>query len=445
MYLLDTIDRITFDRPCTINQVTGGGLGGQPGIQGAYGGYGGFSFATRIDRYSPIMYIFNLDQNESSYEIMSTTSTGNVTSMNSVSSGQISSGDYISYSPGNGNYFIQTNKLACVWRGAASQDTCMLFPLTLEPIYGWYSSNGHTFGANNARCTRTNGGGGDGIAGIATNAANSSFGSNGTGDDNVLISDNVPVVLRGGSYFSGNGCAVYNDTINNTSGPGTMLAAESQADGNGGEQTTFTSERAHARAAMTNEGSAWNAFISAGFSGSAPSQPLYSDVIMRFNSAGTYQGAASFTGQNSQKPFSSKSYFGNGAGTGTSANAGDFFWSSCRVQGYQDTDSTKKDETNHIMSATVTLPDVEEHQIRPDFDFVGAPDANEACSLRTSTFFVYSPSATLQEGDVLFATTSSTYDTPFNGLRTWYKLTVGASNHAIQVDYNGIIMSFDNC
>ena len=440
-------DRVTFNRPCTIDR-SAGSTGAQPGILGAYGGYGGFSFATRIDRYSPIMYIFNLDQNEAIYEIMLTTSTGNVSSMTSVQNGSINSGDYVSYSPGNGNYFIQSDKLVCIWRGGASQDTCMLFPLTLEPIYGWYSSNGHTFAANNAGCTRINAAGGDGIAGTATNAANASFGSPSTGDNTVLISDSAPATVRGGNYFSGNGCAVYNDQMPNTSGRGTLLAAESQADGNGGEQTTFTSVKAHARGAMSSAGSAWNAFISAGFSGSTPSQPLYSDVIMRFNSAGTFQEAKAFQGQSIQKPFSSKSYFGNGAGSGTSASAGDFFWSTTRVQGYQDTDASKKDETNMIMSATITLPVTEEHQIRAQTDpyAEGFPDAQEACSSRGSAaFFVYSPSVNLALGTVVFIDANATYNKPFNGLRTWYKLFVGAQNYAIQIDYNGTIIGFQIC
>ena len=77
---------------------------------------------------------------------------------------------------------------------------------------------------------------------------------------------------------------------------------------------------------------------------------------MRFNSAGTFQDAQSFTGQNSTDPYLSSAYWGNGSGTGTYASAGDFFYSTVAVQGYQDTDASDKDESNMIMSNDIELP-----------------------------------------------------------------------------------------
>ena len=448
-------DRITFNKPCVITHTTGGGIGAQPGIQGAYGGYAGFAFATRVDRYSPRIYIFNLDQNEAAYEVMSTTtSDNNVSNMTSQQDGTINSGDYVIFTPTSSpatNYFILSNKLICVWCGASSQDTKMLFPLSMDYKYGWFSTSGHVFATNNAQVTRLNAGGGYNVLGTATDVGVSTLISSlGTGRNAAFTATSIPTNALGGSYFSGDGCAIYSNGTKSGPGDGTLFTAESQGDGNGGEQTTFTTVKAHARASLTNNGSAWNAFIKAGYSGSTPSQPDYGDVIMRFNSAGTFQEAKSFTGNNTVFPNSSKAYFGNGVGTGTSANAGDFFWCTHDVQGYQDTDVSKRDETNMIMSADVTLPTANQFTIIGiDPYLLGWESAAIACdSYRDgSQFNVWSPAGAsfLDEGDVVFKTSVATFDVPFNGEDTYYIQQVGRDYYALQINYQGIITDREQC
>tara|TARA_R110000765_G_scaffold25233_1_gene62545 strand:- start:71 stop:1813 length:1743 start_codon:yes stop_codon:yes gene_type:complete len=442
-------DRISSDKPIAVNNST------FPGLQGVYAGYAGFSFATRRDRYTKTFRIFNTSGVDCSYQIMFTsTSNANVTTMTSVSTGTIYAYGYASYSTNStGNYFILCNQLCVVYQaqiGATSvADSIMCYPLSNENKYGFFSQNGHTFAVNNNQVARDNSGGGDIIRGVATTVYNASILQCGSGRENAYPLDSITTLLRGGAYFSGAATVLYNASNSDSTTPSSIFTAESQADGNGGEMTSFTSVKTHARATVTGGGSAWNAFVSAGFSGSTPTYPLYADVIMRFNSSGTYQSAESFIGQNSVTPNISKAYFGNGAGTGTSANAGDFFLSSCAVQGYQDTDVGDKDESNMIMSNGIDLPSVQSHILGGLTGIEkGWEDETVACEAsRFPTFTIYSPSINISSGVVLFKTNSSVFDTPFNGQDYWWRYnTPGtALNYAILVGYNGIVDEMYAC
>lgn len=436
-------DVVTVTEPATLYQSTYGGM------QGAYCGYAGYSFATRRDRQTPIIYIFNISSVDSDYEIGYGASDANLTSLTSVSSGTVIAGEYISYTPtDNGNYFIYNTQLSVVWRGQAPSVDCMtVYPLSNEVKYGWFSSNGHVFGTNNGESNRTDSGGGNTITGrTTTNASANVISGLLTGQGNCYGNDGVSSTIKGGNYFSGIGCAVYNVSGNNANNEGTIYAAESQGDGNGSEMTAFTGIAAHARGALSGAGAAWVAAIGAGFSGSSPTYPLYADVIMRFNSSGVFQDAEDFTGQNTTNPPSKKAYWGDGAGTGTAFSSGDFFWSTVAVQGFHDTTTSQKDETNMMMSNTITLPEATVHVIYGDSAYSGFEDATIACEETGIDFEVNSPSTVLALGSVLFLDTGiSTYDTPFNGMRLFYRHAVGRTNYDIQVDYNGIIIYFATC
>ena len=430
-------DKISFDKPCTLYQNS------NPGVQGAYAGYAGYAFAGRIDRYTRGFQIFNLSQRTLNYQLLrSSTGNSNVTSMTSIATGTITSGGSAYPVAGgtatSGNYYILCDQLACAYIGAPpTQDTVMLYPLSMDTKYGWYSSSGHTFAVNNAVVNRLNSGGGNTIsARRADNTPNTIISSLGSGRGNVFSQIGPGAGAGGGNYFSGDPCAVYSTA---TSGEGALFTAESQADGNGGEMTSFTTTSAHGRATVSGGGAAWVAFVTAGFSGSTATAGNYTDVIMRFNSAGTFQDAQSFTGQNSTDPYLSSAYWGNGSGTGTYASAGDFFYSTVAVQGYQDTDASDKDESNMIMSNDIELPEPTAYSIST----AGYESAGDACSEGVIDLDVYSPSTSIAVGVVLF--TDSQFNTPHNGLTQYWRYLIGRSAYSIQIDYNGIVLAFASC
>ena len=200
---------------------------------------------------------------------------------------------------------------------------------------------------------------------------------------------------------------------------------------------------------MTGGGSAWNAFVSHGFSGSTPTADKYADVIMRYNKSDVFQEAKSFSGNNTNAPFSSKAYFGDGAGTGVSATAGDYFLCNVEVQGFQDTDSSDKDETVMIMTNEVVLPTAYPFVLLAVAVTSGTPgqvepynSAENACTGMTegtaASGTVYSPSSTLSGGDVLFWDQNFLY--PVNGQNGFVGYGVGRTFFEFQLGYNGILL-----
>ena len=437
-------DRISSDKPFVFYHNT------NPGTQGAYGGYMGYQFATRIDRRTITFHIFNLDPtNSTSYVILYTsTSDANVTSMTSVASGTITGGSYASYGPTatQGNYYILTSGLTCCVRGEyPTSDIVMMYPMTYQNLYGWFSSNGHTFSVNNAECARTDAGGGDDILGRDVENQNVTIiGSLGTGNGNTFTSDGVSTIT-GGNYFSGEASVVYNSSFAGAIRAGTIFAAESQGDGNGTEMTSFTSAAAHGRMCVSGGGAAWNAFVKAGWSGSAQEYPNYGDVIMRFNSAGTFQEALPFSGNNTTLPYLSSAYFGNGSGTGTSATAGDFFLCNVEVQGYQDTDASDKDEANMIMTNDVDAFTVNTYVIYAyTEDLEGLSNATDACSEIGTTYphEVYSPGS-FADGNVIF--NDDVLFEPFGGANNYFVYYSGRSKFRFKCSGEGIISDFAAC
>ena len=434
-------DKIYSDEPFTFYNNS------NPGLQGAYAGYQGYCFASRRDRYTKVFYVFNLDPNNSiNYQIgFNAVSGTNVSSFTYPSSGTISAGSYISYSTSTtGNYFILTDGLACAWQGTApSQDIVMIYPMGFENKYGWFSSAGHTFSVNNAEVGRTDAGGED-IDGRDTSNATQTVCSITTGRGNAYSSISH-ASIAGGTYFSGDAAVVYNSNGKGL-GAGTILAAESQGDGNGGEMTTFTGPSAMARACVSGGGAAWNAFVQAGYSGSSHSYPNYGDVVMRFNSSGVFQDAEAFTGQDTTTPYISKAYFGDGAGTGTSANAGDFFYANIACQGYQDTDSSDKDESNMIMSNGITLPSATSYVIYTvDGNYRGTSSSADACIEINFRHYIelHSPSTSIAVGMVLFV--DQDYDQPFGGNSEWYIYAVGRTYTTLQISSEGIVLATGAC
>ena len=438
-------DRISSDKPFVFYHST------NPGCQGAYGGYMGYMFATRIDRQTITFFIYNLDpDNDITYVILYTaTSDANVTSMTSVSSGTISGGSYVTFggTATQGNYYILTSGLTCCVRGnMPSTDVVMMYPMTYEILYGWFSGNGHTFSVNNAVCARTNSGGGNAIFGRNVENQSEEICSISSGNSVTYTSDGVSTVT-GGSYFLGSATAVYNEDFPE-SGAATLFAAESQADGNGTEMTSFTSATAHGRICISGGGAAWLAFVKTGWSGSAQQYPSYGDVIMRFNSSGTYQESLPFSGNNTTVPFLSSAYFGNGSGTGTSANAGDFFVCNVAVQGYQDTDASDKDETNMIMTNVTdnVLPVSTAYTIYAyTSQYEGIASSTDACGEIGTSYPIElsSPSTSMADGIVLFRDTA--YLTPMGGGNLYYKTGSGRTFSRLKISGEGRVSDTAAC
>lgn len=441
-------DQIHCDQPYTLYNFS------NPGLIGAYAGYGGFAFASRRDRATVKFYFQNLDTVRTVNVQVLFTSTGgsNVTSMTSVHAAELdpagtgNAGSDNSYSTTTtGNYYILADGPILAWRGQAPSNDCMpLYPMVLEgPIYGWFSTSGHLFSVNAAQVGRTNSGGGDAIIGRSSANGTQTLSSINGGRNNTY--SNIGGGPSGGSYFSGECVAVYGSEPELT-----LFSAESQADGNGSEMTPFTAKEAHGRGTIVGGACAWNAFVSRGFSGSTPANTGYGDIIMRFNSSGVYQDFSVFTGQNTTTPHSSKAYFGNGSGTGTSANAGDFFICNVAVQGFCDTDSGDKDETVNIMSDDITLPTAYSHGFFAPTLSSGTPGSVEgwesaelACDGLTSgggaSTTVYSPSSTLALNSVIFWDQNFRY--PVNGGNLFYGTGGGRTFSEFALGYSGELKS----
>ena len=438
-----------------------------PGQQGAWGGYAGYCFATRRDRVTPVIHLQNLSQVTANVEIMfSATGNSNITSMTSVHTAELSPFDEGgggsqydgSFSTStSGNYYILSDQLICCWRGQGpTSDTSAMYPLSSEHVYGFFSQDGHTFSVNNAQVERTNTGGGGSIRGRASDTSGAVICSPNSGRGNAYTATTANSTIRGGSYFSGNCCVVYDaDALGTTSRGLTLFGAESQADGNGNNQTYFVGQLAMQRVVGVGGACAWNAFVVSNYSGSTPSNPGYGDVVMRFNSSKVFQEAKSFVGngQNASAPFSAKAYFGNGSGTGTSANAGDFFVCNRPMMAWMDSDTTDKDETNCFMfESSDTLTNIgitaNSFTIQCSSFSAGSPgtiegweDASTACeNLNSGTFTqgtLYSPSSTLSNGSVLFWDVFFQY--PVNGGNYFFGVGAGRSYSQFQLGYEGII------
>ena len=442
-------DRISFDKPCSIHNTT------TPGTQGIYNGYCGYSFATRIDRRTVTFRIFNMSTTDTiNYEVKSTsTSDSNVTSMTDFASGTISSGGFATVGPTatQGNYFIIADGLICCTRGDfPSSDVIMLYPLTMDPKYGWYSSNGHTFAVNNAFVEESDSGGGNDIKGRTSgNGQGNIITGLNSGQGNVFISDGVSSPFPTGNYFSGEASVIYADP-GPTTGEGTLFGAESQGDGNGTEMTSFTATAAHSYACVSGAGASWVAFVRAG----ANTEPAYASgadpVILHYDGEDFFQQAISFNGGTSTYPPISKAYIGNGSGTGTFANAGDYFYCTHPMQAFHDTDASDKDESNMIMSNEIFLVGLNLLNFMGSTESAGYASAALACSNGASgeQINIYCTGEEMAEGQVLSEsdTTGNTF-TPFNGENEFFRYIPAGSRtaYSVQVGYNGIIIAFSAC
>ena len=442
-------DRISFNKPCVLHNTTG------PGAQGVYTGYCGYTFATRIDRYTVTIYIFNMSTSDTiNYEVKSTTtSDSNVTSMNDVASGTISAGGFATIGPTatQGNYYIIADGLVCCTRGQfPGNDVLMLYPLTMEPKYGWFSSNGHIHSVNNAFVEESNSGGGDDIKGRTSgNGSGTFFTGLSSGRGNVFTSDGVASPFPGGNYFSGEASVVYADP-GPTTGEGTLFAAESQGDGNGGEMTSFTAVKAHGVACISGDGAAWVAFVRAGANTEPTFATGFDQVILHYDGEGGFIESISFNNGTTSYPPIQKAYIGNGSGTGVAANAGDFFYCIGGMQAFHDTDSSVKDESNMVMSEVVSLPELYELNFNGSSGTAGYTSSTNACSQGASGVQInlYCTSTAMAVGEVLSLsdTTGNTF-TPFNGEAKYFRHIPAGSRtaYSVQVGYNGVILAFASC
>ena len=328
-------DRIEGNKPFTLNQNT------YPNLIGAYAGFAGYTFATRVDRNSPMgLMVISLEASNSIQVSYTTTGGADITSL-TIEHTLTNVTQYSAFTctlDDSRNYFIYSTKPICVYKMRASLDTLPLYPMTSEPKFGWYSTNGHILTTNNATTAREastthreikvlNSNGGVNTEINTTPAALSIY---------SLIS--VTTNSRGGHHFLGPGARTISDPDNgSTEFPMQLFTAESQADGSGSEMTPHVSSTAFAKfTVMPESTSKFVAFIA-----DTPGS------ISRYNSDGCLHGTQAFSGSDTNLVYTTR--FAAGI-------KGDFFSANTECFGYTDLNATQNDETVLFMGDSIDAP-----------------------------------------------------------------------------------------
>ena len=128
-----------------------------PALTGSYAGFAGYVFATRVDRNAPMgLQIISLEAGNTIQLLYTGTGDAEVTSLTLEQSW----GGVTQYSAvtcnlsSTRNYFIYATKPVCAYRHRDSLDSMPIYPMTSEPKFGWYSTNGHILMTNNATAHR---------------------------------------------------------------------------------------------------------------------------------------------------------------------------------------------------------------------------------------------------------------------------------------------------
>ena len=308
-------DRIEGNKPFMLNNNT------YPNLTGAYAGFAGYTFATRVDRNSPMgLMVISLVALNSIQVSYTTTGGADITSL-TIEHTLTNVTQYSAFTctlDDTRNYFIYSTKPICVYRMRASLDTMPLYPMTSEPKFGWYSTNGHILTTNNATANR---------AASTTHREIKVLNSNGGVNTEINTSPaalsvysliGVSTNSRGGHHFLGPGAKTISDPDNgSTEFPMQLFTAESQGDGSGSEMTPHVSSKAFGKFTVMPEAtSQFVAFIS-----DTPGS------IARYNSDGCLHGTQTFTGSASNTVYTTR--FDTGI-------KGDFFSANTECFGYTD-------------------------------------------------------------------------------------------------------------
>jgi len=328
-------DRIEGNKPFTMN------LSSVPSISGVYAGFAGYSFATRVDRNSPMgLQMVSLDADNEIQLLYTTTGDAEVTSL-TVQDTWHGITQYSAVTctlSSTRNYFIYARKPICCFRLKTSYDSMPLYPMTSEPKFGWYSTDGHILITTNATSHRA-GSAALRKIGIATsNGVLTGEVSTTPAAASVRVETGVTAAAKGGHYFVGNGAKTFADPDNGSSAqPMPLFTCEQQADGNGSEMSPHVATTAMNKfTVMPATTSAYVAFI-----GTSPGS------VSRYDSNGCLHGTQSFTGTSTYNVYTTRF---------SSALEGDFFSASTECVGFTDINSSYDDETILFMGDAVDSP-----------------------------------------------------------------------------------------
>ena len=328
-------DRIEGNKPFTVNSTS------YAALTGAYAGFAGYTFATRVDRNAPMgLLIISLEASNSIQISYTSTGGADITSLtveqtfNSVTQYSAVTCNLSS----TRNYFIYSTKPICVYRMRASLDSMPLYPMTSEPKFGWYSTNGHILTTSNANAVR---------AGSTTQRLIKVGNSNGVTTTEINTNPSVVSVYtligvstnaKGGHRFLGPGVKTFSDPNDGgTADPMQLFTCEQQADGDGSEMTPHVSSKAFAKFTVMPEATSnYVAFIA-----NTPGS------ISRYDSNGCLHGTQTFTGSSTYTVYTTRF---------TTAIAGDFFSANTECFGFTDLNATQDDETVLFMGDSIDAP-----------------------------------------------------------------------------------------
>ena len=328
-------DRIEGNKPFMINHNT------YPALTGSYAGFAGYAFATRVDRNAPMgLQIISLEAGNTIQLLYTTSANAEVTSMVIEQTwGSVTQYSAVTCTlSSTRNYFIYATKPVCVYRHRDSLDSMPIYPMTSEPKFGWFSTDGHILMTNNATAHR---------AGTTTQRKILIGNSNGvlTTEVNttpaavsVRIDSAISTTAKGGHRLLGPGVKTFSDP--NDSGvakPMQLFSCEQQADGDGSEMAPHVASTAMNKfTVMPDATSNYVAFIAK----SAGS-------ISRYDSNGCLHGTQTFTGSSTYTVYTTRF---------TTAIAGDFFSANTECFGFTDLNATQDDETVLFMGDSIDAP-----------------------------------------------------------------------------------------
>lgn len=205
-YELRTANLTTGDIISTNNKLLVFALNGTTGLPYAWSGY---IFAHKVDRFTPTAYITGTEKD----------GVINVY-INGIYSEQIniSKDTLITLLMSNGNYTFYSNVPICIFVGQiTSADTLPLYPCEENIIYGCASTDGH-------------------VIAVFNNTSTTEYATNGNINSRPILNSGSynGFANSGGSQFTGPSIALSSNK---------PVAAESQADGDGGEMTPFVGQQ----------------------------------------------------------------------------------------------------------------------------------------------------------------------------------------------------------
>lgn len=360
-------DRIEGNKPFTVNSTL------YPALTGAYAGFAGYTFATRVDRNAPMgLLIISLEASNSIQLSYTSTGGADITSL-TVEQTFTNVTQYSAVTctlSSTRNYFIYSTKPICVYRMRASLDSMPLYPMTSEPKFGWYSTDGHILVTSNANAVR---------AGSTTQRLIKVGNSNGGTTTEINTNPSVVSVYtkigvstnaKGGHRFLGPGAKTFSDPNDGgTADPMQLFTCEQQADGDGSEMTPHVSSEAFAKFTVMPEATSnYVAFIA-----NSPGS------ISRYDSNGCLHGTQTFTGSSTYTVYTTR--FATGI-------AGDFFSANTECFGFTDLNATQDDETVLFMGDSIDAPTCGTGGTTcREIDLSTEASCVRACSLECTTFY----------------------------------------------------------